>query len=96
MTEQDADFDLLQARSDFEDLTDVHDDFDFVHLNRGVPAIRENALIGSSSLYERHPGIRLEAGIAAVTERMDTDWLRRLTWTSNSVLRTGDRLEITD
>lgn len=79
MTEQGTDFDVVQARMDFEELADVHDDnLDFVHLNRGGPVIRENALIGSITLYERQPGIQLEAGTAAAMERMDTDWLRRL------------------
>lgn len=79
MTEQGADFDLLQARTDFEELADVHDDtFDFVHMNNGGPVIRENALIGSIGLYEARPGEQLERGTAAAMERMDTDWLRRL------------------
>ncbi|MDR7301359.1 nucleotidyltransferase family protein [Haloactinomyces albus] len=79
LTEQDNDFDLLQARADFEELADVHDDnFDFAHLNNGGPVIRENALIGSIGLYEAQPGEQLERGTAAAMERMDTDWLRRL------------------
>jgi hypothetical protein len=53
-------------------------DVDFVHLNRGGPVIRERALVGSIPLYESQPGALASAQIAAVLERMDTDWMRRL------------------
>ena len=51
---------------------------DFVHLNRGGPEIREAALVGSVPLYESLPGVLAEAQIAAVGERQDTAWMRRL------------------
>jgi predicted nucleotidyltransferase len=53
-------------------------DIDFVVLNSVGPLLRERALIGSVVLYESVPGAWINAATAAATERMDTDWLRRL------------------
>jgi hypothetical protein len=49
-----------------------------MHLNRGGPVIRERALVGSVELFESKPGALASAQVAAVLERMDTDWMRRL------------------
>ena len=40
--------------------------------------LRERALVGSAVLDESEPGAWATASTAAVLERMDTDWLRRL------------------
>ncbi len=39
---------------------------------------RERALVEVDPLYERSPGDFANAQIAAIMERLDTDWLRRL------------------
>jgi len=77
MFEPDADPDYLAIVTDLVDLTRI-DAVDFVHLNRGGPVIRERALVGSIALYESEPGALARAQIAAVGERQDTDWMRRL------------------
>jgi predicted nucleotidyltransferase len=77
MFEPDADPDYLAVVNDLIDLTRT-DTVDFVHLNRGGPVIRERALVGSIGLYESEPGALAKAQVAAVLERMDTDWMRRL------------------
>lgn len=68
--------DQLGVIGDLVDLTEA--DVDVVHLNRGGPVIRERALVGSIVLHESRPGLLASAQIAAVMQRMDTDWLRRL------------------
>jgi len=75
--EPDADPDYLAIIGDLVDLTKV-DAVDFVHLNRGGPVIRERAFVGSIGLYESEPGALASAQVAAVLERIDTDWMRRL------------------
>lgn len=74
--EPDARADQLGVIGDLVDLTEA--DVDVVHLNRGGPVIRERALVGSIVLHESRPGLLATAQIAAVLERMDTEWLRRL------------------
>lgn len=51
---------------------------DVLDLNRAGVVARERALVGSIALYEREPGMFERAAVAAMVERMDTDWLRRL------------------
>jgi predicted nucleotidyltransferase len=77
MTEPGTDFDVFTAVYELMVLTRV-DDVDVAHLNRGGPVIRERALVGSVPLYESEPYALARAQVAAVLERMDTDWLRRL------------------
>lgn len=76
LVEHDAAVDLFALIGDLEDLTRA--EVDVVHLNRGGPVIRERALVGSIALFESEPGALANAQLAAVLERMDTDWLRRL------------------
>jgi len=40
--------------------------------------LRERALVGSVVLDESEPGAWAAASTAAMVERMDTEWLRRL------------------
>lgn len=75
--EPDANPDYLAIIGDLTELTKV-EAIDFVHLNRGGPVIRERALVGSVELFESKPGALASAQVAAVLERMDTDWMRRL------------------
>jgi predicted nucleotidyltransferase len=51
---------------------------DLMNLATAGPVARERSLVGSIPLFERAPGILARAQIAAMMERMDTDWLRRL------------------
>jgi hypothetical protein len=55
-----------------------YDGFDVVDLGRAGPVIRERAMVGADILYEREPGTWARESTAAMLERMDTDWLRRL------------------
>jgi len=68
--------DYLPLIRDLERLTDA--DVDVVHLNEASPVLRERALVGSVVLDESQPGAWASASTAAVLERMDTDWLRRM------------------
>jgi predicted nucleotidyltransferase len=54
------------------------DKIDVVHLNSAGPLLRERALVGAIILHEEAPGVWARASTAAVVERLDTDWLRRL------------------
>jgi hypothetical protein len=54
------------------------DEIDVVHLNSAGPLLRERALVGAIILHEEEPGTWARASTAAVMERLDTDWLRRL------------------
>jgi predicted nucleotidyltransferase len=51
---------------------------DVLDLGRAGPVARERALVGSLPLYETEPGVFARAQMAAITERMETEWLRRL------------------
>lgn len=42
------------------------------------PLLRERALVGSIILHESEPGVWARASTAAVMERLDPEWLRRL------------------
>jgi predicted nucleotidyltransferase len=53
-------------------------DIDLAVLDRAGPVLRERALVGSLPLYEYRPGEWVRAATAAVLERMDTAWMRRL------------------
>jgi predicted nucleotidyltransferase len=68
--------DYLPLIRDLELLTEA--DVDIVHLNGAGPVLRERALVGSVVLDESEPGAWASASTAAVLERMDTEWLRRL------------------
>jgi predicted nucleotidyltransferase len=51
---------------------------DLADLGRAGPVLRERALVGAVALYEAEAGDYARAQMAAMLERMDTDWLRRL------------------
>jgi len=69
--------DLLTVIEDLADLSGV-EAIDLLDLGRAGPVARERALVGTLPLYESEPGAFANAQMAAMTERMDTDWLRRL------------------
>ncbi len=77
LTEHGADFDLFGFVTDVIDLVGL-EQIDVTHLNAAGPLLRERALVGSIILYESEPGTWARASTAAVMERMDTEWLRRL------------------
>lgn len=61
------------------ELTAVADtDIDPALLHAAGPVLRERALVGSVGLYESERGALANAAIAAIGERVDTDWARRL------------------
>jgi predicted nucleotidyltransferase len=76
LLEPGAAVDYLPLIRDLELLTDA--DVDVVHLNGAGPVLRERALVGSVVLDESEPGAWASASTAAVLERMDTEWLRRM------------------
>lgn len=51
---------------------------DLMDLGRAGPVARERALVATVPLFESEPGAFARAQMAAMLERMDTDWLRRL------------------
>jgi predicted nucleotidyltransferase len=51
---------------------------DLMDLRRAGPVARERALLKAVRLYEAHEGTLSRARMAAMTERMDTAWLRKL------------------
>jgi predicted nucleotidyltransferase len=51
---------------------------DLMNLATAGPVAKERSLVGSILLFEQAPGTLAQAQIAAMMERMDTDWLRRL------------------
>jgi predicted nucleotidyltransferase len=53
-------------------------DIDLAVLDGAGPVLRERALVGSIPLYEWRAGEWARAAMAAVLERMDTAWMRRL------------------
>lgn len=73
-----------QARSDVLSLMDAlasvsgPAEIDLMDLSRASPVAREQALVGGTPLYESERGGFARAQIAAIVERMDTDWLRKL------------------
>jgi predicted nucleotidyltransferase len=76
LLEPGASIDYLPLIDDIERLTDAN--VDVVHLNDAGPVLRERALVGSVVLDESEPGAWASASTAAMLERMDTEWLRRL------------------
>ena len=76
LLEPDAAVDLLALIRDLDRATEA--DVDVVVLNAAGPVLRERALVGSVVLDESEPGAWASASTAAVLERMDTEWLRRL------------------
>ncbi len=77
LTEHGADFDLFGFVTDVIELVGL-EQVDVAHLNAAGPLLRERALVGSIILYEGEPGTWARASTAAVMERLDTEWLRRL------------------
>ena len=53
-------------------------DIDLALLDTAGVVLRERALVGALPLYEHRPGEWARAATAAVQERMDTAWMRRL------------------
>lgn len=51
---------------------------DVMNLASAHPVARERALVGGIRLHEGRPGAFARAQMAAMTERMDTEWLRRI------------------
>lgn len=51
---------------------------DLMVLNRAGPVARERALVRGRPLFQLRPGEFAVAQIAAIMERLDTDWLRAL------------------
>jgi len=54
------------------------DDVDLMVLDRAGPVARERALVQCLPLYESEATAYATAQVAAMGERMDTDWLRAL------------------
>ncbi len=77
LTEHGADFDLFGFVADVIELVGL-EQVDVAHLNAAGPLLRERALVGSIILHESEPGTWARASTAAVMERLDTEWLRRL------------------
>ena len=77
LTAHGANLDLFGLVTEILDLVGL-DKVDVVHLNVAGPLLRDRALVGSVILYEGMPGTWARASTAAVMERLDTDWLRRL------------------
>jgi predicted nucleotidyltransferase len=69
--------DLLGLLEDLVVLTGT-EHIDLADLGRAGPVLRERALVGAVALYESEAGDYARAQMAAMLERMDTDWLRRL------------------
>ena len=82
------DIDLaVWSRTDGLDQLGVHhalwelvgtEDVDLMDLRRAGPVARERALVGAVVLHEGERGLFANQQIAAIMERMDTAWLRRL------------------
>jgi hypothetical protein len=51
---------------------------DLMDLRRAGPVARERALLRAVRLFEADRGTLTRIQMAAITERMDTEWLRRL------------------
>lgn len=69
--------DVLALIADLVDLTGT-DAIDLMELDRAGPVARERALVATTPLFESEPGALARLQMAAMLERMDTDWLRRL------------------
>lgn len=71
-----ARIDYLGLIDDLQQITQAN--IDVVHLNPAGPVLRERALVGSVVLDESEPGAWAAASTAAMQDRMDSDWLRRM------------------
>jgi len=69
--------DLLGLLADVVDLVGT-DAVDLMQLDRAGPVAREQALVAAVPLFESEDGAFARLQMAAMLERMDTDWLRRL------------------
>jgi predicted nucleotidyltransferase len=69
--------DILGLIDDLAALTGV-ESVDVLDLGRAGPVARERALVATLPLYESRAGVFANTQLAAMTERMETDWLRRL------------------
>jgi predicted nucleotidyltransferase len=73
----DSDPDVLGFLDSLGQIADISV-VDLMNLAAASPVARERSLVGSVPLFEQAPGTLARAQIAAMMERMDTDWLRRL------------------
>ena len=69
--------DVLALLDELTQLT-MSDDLDLLVLDRAGPVARERALVDCLPLYESEPTAYATAQVAAMGERMDTEWLRAL------------------
>jgi predicted nucleotidyltransferase len=69
--------DVIGLLEELTTLTGV-ESIDLLDLGRAGPVARERALVATLPLYEGEPGAFANAQMAAITERMETDWMRRL------------------
>ena len=69
--------DVLAVLDALSELTGS-DDLDLMVLDRAGPVARERALVQCLPLYESEPTAYATAQVAALGERMDTEWLRAL------------------
>lgn len=74
-----GDGDILALWNDLSELSGPgeFDLLDLMDLDRARPVARANGLVGVP-LYERRPGELAREQTAAILERMDTAWLRRM------------------
>lgn len=68
--------DLLLLLDELSELT-ASDDVDLLVLDDAGPVARERALVGCIALFESEAGAYADAQMAAICERMDTEWLRQ-------------------
>jgi predicted nucleotidyltransferase len=69
--------DLLGLWDELAGLSGAGDRLDLLDLDSAGPVARSHGLVGVP-LYEAESGLFARRQIAAVLERMDTEWLRRL------------------
>lgn len=67
---------IMPLLADLQDAAGA--DIDLALLDTAGAVLRERALVGTLPLYEYRPGEWARAATAAVQERMDTAWMRRL------------------
>jgi predicted nucleotidyltransferase len=72
-----AERDVLGLLEDLVALTGT-EAVDLLVLDRAGPVAKERALVGALPLYQNEPCAYANAQMAAMLERMETDWLRRL------------------
>lgn len=68
---------LLDLINDLMDLAGT-DNLDVMSLDRADPVARERGLVRVVPLYQARPGDYATMQMAAILDRMDTAWLRRL------------------